>query len=300
MEEPRIQHYVPVVNLNGFTTVDNKIFVYDKATDNVIESRVENIPFKYSINDSGTLTPDYFEKQYTENTNFSIESEIAPFLSDFIQKISSCERYHISDEEKDVISTFLALQIERSTTIHEVLMKLPRTSNRNHIDGGISDDQLKEMGFDFRNFDPDELFHDRHAKGENKRENFSKKIKDFIWFIVVNETDIPFYTSDNPVVMKDNYANTYVLNTGNTSKGIGIIYPLNSKYLLAIRENGFFIDNEMFENNMLHCSKEDGVRFYNALEIMNSHRHVYSSDKEFKIVAEIKNKYAKHFGYTFW
>lgn len=300
MEDPKIQHYVPVLNLNGFTTADNKIFVYDKVTDKVLEATVESIPFEDSIYNNGFLNPDYIEKQYNDNSYSSIKSEIVPFLTTFINKIVASDKYHISDEEKDIISAYLSLQIEKSTAFHEELMKLPRSSNGKHIDGKISDEQLQEMGFDFRNFDPDKLFYDRHAKGEKKRENFSKKIKDFIWFIVVNETNIPFYTSDNPVVMKDNYANTYVLNTGNTSKGIGIIYPLNSKYLLAIRENGFFIDNEMFENNMLHCSKEDGVRFYNALEIMNSHRHVYSSDKEFKIIAELKNKYAEHFGNTFW
>jgi hypothetical protein len=87
-----------------------------------------------------------------------------------------------------------------------------------------------------------------------------------------------------------------MINSETTSKGVGIIFPLNSTYLLSIREKGFFDDHEFLENNILHCLKEDAIRFYNTLEIMSSHRYVYSPDNEFKIIAELKQKHPEHFG----
>lgn len=285
MKEFTNRYYVPVLNLNGFTNAENKIFVYDKIANNVFETTVENLSYEDIFTGSDIVKPDYLHSQYFERLNTYIESEFGPFFSDFFTRITSTDTYHISNEEKETFAAYMALQIERTITF---------TGNLDNK--GISDVQLKEMGYDFRNLDTEEALLDCFVKGKKKRVSFSEIINNYIWFLIVNETDIPFYTSDNPIVIKDNYSNTYMINSETTSKGVGIIFPLNSTYLLSIREKGFFDDHEFLENNILHCLKEDAIRFYNTLEIMSSHRYVYSPDNEFKIIAELKQKHPEHFG----
>lgn len=266
MGELKIQHYVPVLNLNSFTNTDSKLFVYDKANEKVFETKVAN---SYS----------------------PIESEFANFLTDFINRIASCEKFRISDEEKETISTFLSLQIDRTAEFQKRLKKVSHSFNDKIAVRRIRHEHLLKMGFDLHNLDPDEIHLDYLAKGENKREGFSEIIKKYIWFIVANNTDIPFYTSDNPIVLKENVFNDFNSTGECATKGNEIIYPLTSKYLLVFRDIEILKDCESLENNMLRCSKYECIRYYNSLEFMSSFRQVYSSDKDFKIIADLKNRY---------
>ena len=52
MNKIKTQHYVPRFYLNNFKSSDNKIFVYDKATDKVFNTAVENIACENYFYDS--------------------------------------------------------------------------------------------------------------------------------------------------------------------------------------------------------------------------------------------------------
>lgn len=65
-----------------------------------------------------------------------------------------------------------------------------------------------------------------------------------------------------------------------------------AKYLLVLRDIEYFKDCESLENNMLPCSKYDCVRYYNSLEFLSSYRQIYSSEKNFKIITDLKNRYS--------
>lgn len=292
MGEPKIQHYVPVLNLNGFTNTDSKLFVYDKANNNVFETKVDNIPCEDSFCDGGIIHSDYLEDQYYDNYYSSVESEFAPFISDFIQKIASCKEFHISEKEKETISTFLSLQIDRTTEFQHSMMSVSHSFSDKFAERRIRHEYLLKMGFDLHNLNPKDIHLYHQVKGGRKSESFAEIIKKYSWFIVVNETDIPFYTSDNPIIMKENIFNASDRAAGCATKGIELIYPLTSKYLLVLRDIEFFKDCESLENNMLLCSKYDCVRYYNSLEFLSSYRQIYSSEKSFKIITDLKNRYS--------
>jgi len=294
MGKVKRQHYVPVFYLNGFANANKKIFVYDKAEDKVFETSVENIACEHLFYDSNILISDFPEEQYIEKAYSYIESEFAPFFLGFINKIESEEKFEISNEEKDTISTFLALQIERTREHREILMQFSCSMKDKLNERGITDEQLLKIGFDFNNFDPKE-FHLNSILNGHMRENLSEALKKHIWILVVNNTDTPFYTSDNPIVKNANIIDDYVSYSGFASKGIEIIFPLNSRYLLTLCEREYFKDLEVLENKMLHSSDVEHISYYNSLEVTGSYRQVYSSVKDFEIITELKIKYPEHF-----
>lgn len=295
MGKVKRQHYVPVFYLNGFTNANNKIFVYDKAKEKVFETGVENIACEHSFYDSDIFKSDFIEEQYIEKSYSYIESEFAPFLLGFINKIESKDKFEISNEEKNTISNFLAFQIERTKEYREILMQLSCSMKDKLKERGITDEQLLNMGFDFNNLDPKELHLDSIVNGGDMREILSETLKKHILILVVNNTNKPFYTSDNPIVKIANIIDDYVSYSGFASKGIEIIFPLNSKYLLVFCEREYFKELEVFENKMLHSSDVEHISYYNSHEVTGSFRQIYSSEKNFDIITELKNKYPENF-----
>lgn len=56
-----------------------------------------------------------------------------------------------------------------------------------------------------------------------------------IWYVGVNLTQIPLYTSDNPIVKCPNKLENGKSHFGLASEGIEIIYPITSRLALIMR-----------------------------------------------------------------
>jgi len=127
-----------------------------------------------------------------------------------------------------------------------------------------------------------------------------------IWVIGVNDTTIPLYTSDTPVVLeshkpKDNFipdpskgpafskAIDIVIESKLPSigeEGVELVIPLNPKCALIILENEHFKYLEKNQGKRYSLQPADIMRL-NSLQVLRSHRQIYSVSNDFSLAEKL-------------
>jgi uncharacterized protein DUF4238 len=111
-----------------------------------------------------------------------------------------------------------------------------------------------------------------------------------IWFIGLNKTIQPYYTSDHPVVKKANREHPGRSFTGLRSPGIEIAFPLSSKHLLVMLERSHFQKVEELDGRAVPMNAF-GVEHFNALQVMKCHRQVYCEAEQFEQAEGVCRRY---------
>lgn len=95
--------------------------------------------------------------------------------------------------------------------------------------------------------------------------------------LIINETDIPFITSDHPVVKYNQFLERFKFPgayTGLATKGLQIFFPITPNLMLI------FYDKKVYKCGPVHrltiktCSKED-IFFINLLQCLNCDKIIY-------------------------
>lgn len=121
-------------------------------------------------------------------------------------------------------------------------------------------------------------------------EHISSILVQYKWMICINNTSIPFFTSDNPVLKKANLNNPFYSN-GFASKGIEIFYPISPKYAILIMEPSYYkeVAPDLFDYTIWDLKKENVIH-YNDLLVQHATSQVYSHTCNFELVEKrIKN-----------
>ncbi len=268
----------------------------------------------------------FVEGQGIEKALGEVETINAPVLSKIIQKLESLKalpleyfRRHSVFTSTDILelSYYIALQYSRTEETRisiehmtEALVKQVSDITLENIDKLENDATLMEkMGEDnFKllsesvkngKFTKDSYtiaINETYTKIQHIQQLFkiTESIADIIvnykWTILVNTTNIPFYTSDSPVIKKANMNNPFYSN-GFLSKGIELFFPISPKYAINVFEPSFLHENQplLLDINIAECSKENVIH-YNDLLIQKSTSQVYSNINDFKwVVKRIKN-----------
>lgn len=119
------------------------------------------------------------------------------------------------------------------------------------------------------------------------RDEIDKALMNHIWVVFVNHSPLPFYTSDHPVAHTPHAQHPHLSMNGYNSEGIEIAFPVSPKVLIALSERKFFKDLEAIENSILEITDEQNVIYYNAMQVSNSFRQVFSSTNAFGLVEEM-------------
>ena len=310
------QHYVPKFYLKNFSGGNNKIHVFSKENNkkfcaNISKIATEN--YFYKIPDMSQKTKELElteeqKKQEIEKLLSSIDSKSSKALLKFLQNIKSCKLKTFSIENNKSMSLGL-LEIDRSlrynlsvffvlqnfrTKEHRELIREFYTKHltkfyqfmTEHSDEmKKSNDELKEMGIDPKNLKvvpKDEainLFHLQSLLDKKHISGLSNILFNRKWAIGINNTNIPFFTSDHPLI-KHNYKNT-VYGGGYCSDEI--IIPLTPKYVLIMVSPIFWKDITLLNNKnyMVQELKKENVIFYNHLQTRESYNYVFSNTNEF-------------------
>ena len=94
-------------------------------------------------------------------------------------------------------------------------------------------------------------------------------INNIYWLFMENETSIPFYTSDNPVVKLNHHSQNCTENE--------YVFPINNKLLISILDKEAFDLYERFYNGAYPIKKIEVVKTYNEAQIHSSYHQVFSS-----------------------
>lgn len=283
------QHIVPQAYLKRFAQKgDGKrkkpiIYVRNKGQKNTFIKTVDEVAFVKNYYDISFREDEkYWEKHFAKY----IEPLYGKVFDNIISKIMlvTDREEVLSPSDKKEFAKAISFQIIRTP---DFLNR--QVQNRDLITREVKEKIIADLGSNLTNkmlvylnrvsvnetMAKDITF---NAIAETERlERYSEILSDRKWLIYINNTDTPFYTSDNPVVMYNIELGTI----GYTDNGIGrddtfIYYPLTPKILLHLVPNSFLFKN-------LPClspvSDEQFVHNMNSFQERNAFHQIYSKQK---------------------
>lgn len=313
------QHYVPQRYLRAFANKHNnsyKFNVYDKEKEQQRSGNVEqyaseryfyDVDFESLKRDVESKHPDFefdpemdklmkevdpqhLEHFFAQNVETYLFDPIPQIITSYfmINPVKRLETNILNDDQMNKISMYLAIQQVRSKefrqTIVETYEKLPLVLMKKMAKSDEEREFLEGIKIELANDNQKKLLHAQMILDQESVTKLAIVFREKLWFVLINETDVPFYTSDNPLVR---YGHCNEM--GYASKGIEIAFPINSKLLLVLRDRDFFGGDSQYHNHFLRIEKEN-VIFYNALQVQQSYRYVFCKEDKFNLAEEIMKK----------
>ncbi|RKQ19109.1 DUF4238 domain-containing protein [Ureibacillus endophyticus] len=317
MGKVKNQHYVPRSYLKYFANKKNKAYqinVYDKENDKYFSSNIEGVAssrFFYDFPELEEIKEDLMEEmdEITANEKITelgeideqpvekhfseLEGEFHGLLNNLRSRFKLCpkpeESLAINLLEKFKLSHHLIFQLMRTRDFRDTYLDMEQRFTQYLVDefakNDIPDYKLGSFQVD-RNEKYNSLTHASFIFSDALPE-LSLTLNKHIWFIGINRSNTPFYTSDNPVVRYPHKNESFRSNSGIASQGIEIAFPISEELIIIIREREYFKDFEDIENTFTELNGEN-VNFYNWLQIKDSYKQIYTSEEKFELIEEIK------------
>lgn len=281
MSKVKFQHYVPRFYLRQFCFKVSKstgyTYCYDKFDSKVRPNNINRVAGQnYFFDDSGSPV------QPIESGLSKLESKFKPTY----KKLCKFENLNLlSYNEKRITSLYIVTQETRTFEMRESLRS------------GLSllRESIESRGVELTSEQKDE-FEEALTEGslrDMQRETL-KDIPDFAsilfhmkWMLIRNTFDVPFWTSDHPVVRWNDEDHRFYGNLGYLSSGIQIFFPLTPRLCLSFVDPVKYaslppIAETPILNNVIH---------QNWLQLISSTRHIFSINKDFSLAEEYLTKY---------
>ena len=180
MTEPKLHHYVPQFYLKHFLDVKKQLWVYDKGTDKVFKTTPGNIAAEkqfYRLPDFvvGENDPLSIEKNLSR-----LEAKASGIIARIISEVATLapmEKVTVSDEERIVLSEFLATQHFRTLELRDLMLYLIE-------DAGLIEDELDS--------EKKKAVHFGILSDSGFLEEFAESINKAIWIFANNNSGTPY------------------------------------------------------------------------------------------------------------
>ena len=309
------EHYVPRRYLGHFAN-NKKFFVFDKATEQVRPGSIENyaseryfyeVDFEALKADKLKEDPDFIfdpeiekimkevdeqhiEKWFGSNVETWLFDPIEFIISTFTmtnpEKLNSIEV--LSEKNLDFLSLYISIQLIRSKEfrkhIVEIYEREPLLMMKKMALQKKDYEQLKALeniSLKLKNKNHEKLLHAQFIMNEEISYHIAEMLRNKIWIIGYNTSDIDFITSDNPVVRYGR-----LKKHGLNSKGIEIMFPISPKLIICIQDPEYFVLHGSSHKHFIKLTRKE-VEFYNSFQVLQSYRYIFSKKKEFYLVSEI-------------
>ena len=282
------QHIVSQAYLKRFAqkNVNNSganIAVYQKETDTLFISAVKRVAFEKNYYDiTNKENTKYWEEHFATHIEPLYGNELTNIISSIM--LSNSNENVLNPSQKFSLAMMIVFQIIRvpkflkgrfqngevifDETIRELIQLMPMEFISKDIE------VLVDLKRERKNLIKDitiELIaqHDMLVR-------LAKYIENRTWLFYINNTEIPFVTSDNPVLMFN-----FVTNSINREDvGIGrddtiVYYPLTSRILLELLPQNE--DYKRFDNSIIVLGNEKlkFVKSLNTGQLLVSHKQVF-------------------------
>ena len=299
MQRTKKQHYVPQAALRRFSADGERVFVYDKVSNEVRISNVRDIAqqrYFYDIPQEvipANLRPT-MDRQMIERTLSEIEGDFNTVVERVLRKVtknSSVSRFlnlltlgrrkTISRHDKEALCFFVALQYLR-TREFRLIIQDGLEQFEAAIRQRIPDDQIQFFFDDFRGVNEVDvrMHHLSLMLDNNFVEELTRLLYGHIIVIGRNRSNHKLYTSDNPMVRQPHRRHPVLRNVGIGSPGIEIAMPLSSDYLLIFMEKNHFAPLAQSDRKVVDLV-EGNVEYYNSLQVRGCDRQVYCETDNF-------------------
>jgi hypothetical protein len=186
MSEPKLHHYVPQFYLRRFCDESARLWAWDRDNDRVFHTTPRSVAAEkgfYYLDLYAEEDPLAMEKQFAY-----LESDSARITDQWVEMIRAEERMTrlpIPDQNRKLVSQFLALQFIRTADFRDILSAFATERAEGELDD-----------LDRR------VLHTHALWDEDLVGDFTDYIESAIWVFGKNESNTPFITSDNPVAFR--------------------------------------------------------------------------------------------------
>ena len=282
MGETKHQHLVPVCYLANFGINGNEgrnstVFYCDAFDSSSYENPriisvnkfpVENCFYDIPLLDTNKkLLEEFFcqiEGEYSEQLKLILQYVVAKREKTDALRI-------LSTPDKNKLAMQFALQIVRTRVFRNHYQRIYDTLSHAFLYADIP----KYEKADFQRLHTNELL-------DFKMANFyANLLSDRNWVFLINHTDLPFFTSDNPAIFINN-SRKNVQNLSPASPETTFFIPLSPQIAIELYSKSILKEAEKF----FDIYKRETVRWYNMNLKINSARFMMSNQKDFSCLAE--------------
>lgn len=304
MSRVKNQHFVPQSYLKRFS-INEQLFVYDKVINKppyktnirnvAAESYFYDIPEDIFNQTKDQFPQEYQDIQFIEKEFSKLEQEFNSLLNNLCTKYLLTTKPHfknaLSSEDRQNISIHLIMQHLRTRDSRRQIAEIKKTVLQMLLDMDLYNED--------KNYKPGEYFVDpnpAHAVidqltfifNPEKLIQFSSVLNSHIWFVGVNQTEQPFYTSDTPMVKRAHMPEDIMSYSGLGPKGIELAFPISDKLIITLCERNYHKGIEPVENLFFPIYDHEVIKYYNSLQIVGCERQVFCSQNKFSLVDDYK------------
>jgi hypothetical protein len=275
MNEPKLHHYVPRFYLRSFLDIKRQLWIYDKSTDRVFKTSPDRIAAEthfYRLPEplTGASDPLQFEKALS-----NLESKTSNIFARLIIEaghLAAAEKVSLSDEERKLLSEFIATQHFRTLELRDLILFLMEEA------GIIEEDLGTQEGA---------ALYFSVLSDSGLLEELASSIYHSIWIFAKNETATPFITSDHPVCVKNGDNRSWIKGIGALENGRYVVFPISPSLVLYCKDSGYWSALRKFDSCISPVKLDDGmVHHENCGQAFMASRFLISCSNDFEEVRD--------------
>lgn len=275
------EHYVPQCYLRYFADSKEALFAFDKEKRCWFSAKVRDLAVERDFNEfKETLAPlDPKFEQYFERRFSQIESELSKHIKNIqmLSALANPDAEVVTGHMRANLAQFVALQFLRTKEFREfsrqVLDQLGKTALKHASDSKSTDFRLSE----------DSLKSQHLRSLARVITDCTNTLFNMPVCLAVNDTRLPYWTSDNPVVkLIQQLANEPFEFTT-------IAMPLTPSIQVQFLSPTLHPKNLSLNSRLRFVSEEEVVKF-NELQLATSYRMLFSSTSNFESIQSLLEK----------
>lgn len=304
VQKTKKQHIVPQCYLVRFSKDGHKIFAFDKTSQKSFATNVRDIAQQHGFYD----IPEEFSgddgKQRVEHFLANLESVYSQTLRELLNALTKGDDW---SKFKERLAFFIALQVARTPEVRyriDELFSLGEEGIKRQAKKDGYTDELPDLSH-LNEYQPESagVLHGILLTDPNLVYTISQDLLNHIWIVGKNDTGMPLFTSDNPVIRAAHKPVPLIGSGGLAAEGIEIQIPLTPEYVLILYDRKHFRDNAGNDGRVITMDVAD-VAYCNTLQVSDCYRFVYSSDDAFKLARDVCNSHPEvcspnHYGLNF-
>jgi hypothetical protein len=275
MNVPKLHHYVPRFYLKSFADKKEQFWVWNKLSKKIFKGN----PYAVAAENHFYRIPEFIDTEtdplFLEYDLAKLEGAASTILKNWTESLelmSPMDELDISDEDRHIISYFIAIQFFRTAEQRDILAIF--SESKDIYKTKISAEEKINL-------------HAYFLCTSDLVMDMTKRIEESIWLFAKNVSTVPLWTSDNPVCFKTSDNKMWLKGPGIMSEGTYAVYPLNSKFVMYCKEPTFWSDIKMINNRLSPVELDsDMVEHENAGQVFSATRFVISSDQDFLFANE--------------
>lgn len=270
MSDPKYHHYVPRFYLSKFADETDTIWVYDKEKDKTFATSPSNIGGQKKFYQLDELSEGGFDPLTLEKQLADLEYQVSNIINDWEKQFFKYEKLFIPDINRELISTYIAVQLLRTVEAREHLIQVLE-STRENLKLNASHNSL----------------HATLLWNEELIAKFRDRISECIWIFGRNNSSTSFMTSDHPVIIKTGDNRQWLTGPQIFVEGMYVVFPLSPTLVMYCKDPVYWNTVRAIEHMISPVEfSDDMVNHENSGQVGMSYRFVFSSNNDFSFAKE--------------